>query len=388
MSHIVPDEIPGFPVVTRGPIQTRPTMRITFGNATVKRLEYERELAERLNHLRFFKITECLLRIHHGQALRDIADWLHVSLRTVYNWLDLFIRRRFAWLCGHHFAGRGRKAHLNAEQRQRVYELIEAGPLASGFSCGVWTSSMIAVLIERECGVTYHPRSVCRLLHHMGITYQKAAFVSDKADDEAYQATRKHWDQVRWPSILKRARQGQAVILFGDEVSFAQWGSLCRTWSPRGKQPKVPTCGKRKGMKVFGVIEVEHGDFLYLECEGKFTGEAYVRFLKYVLSHYSCPVILIEDGASYHGGAVVSPFKAQMEAEGRLCVERLPVYSPDKNPIEKLWKNTKKEATHCRYFPTFEDLRSAVLGAFEKYLCDASKVVCVMKKLRRQARFA
>jgi hypothetical protein len=55
---------------------------------------------------------------------------------------------------------------------------------------------------------------------------------------------------------------------------------------------------------------------------------------------------------------------------------------------KKLWKNTKKEATHCRYFSTFEDLRSAVLSAFEKYLGDASKVVCVMKKLRRQARFA
>jgi len=29
-----------------------------------------------------------------------------------------------------------------------------------------------------------------------------------------------------------------------------------------------------------------------------------------------------------------------------------------------------------------------VLGAFEKYLCDASKVICVMQKLRRKARFA
>jgi hypothetical protein len=57
MSQIVPDEITGFSVVARRPIQTRPTMRITFGNATVKRLEYERAWAERLNHLRFFKIT-------------------------------------------------------------------------------------------------------------------------------------------------------------------------------------------------------------------------------------------------------------------------------------------------------------------------------------------
>jgi hypothetical protein len=95
-------------------------MRITFGNATVKRLESERELAEGLNHWRFFQITACRLRLHHGQAFRAIAAWLHLSLRTVYHWRDLLIRRRFAWLCGHHFAGRGRKAPLNVEQRQRV----------------------------------------------------------------------------------------------------------------------------------------------------------------------------------------------------------------------------------------------------------------------------
>ncbi len=362
-------------------------MRITFGNATVKRLEFERSISERLNHLRFFKITECLLRIHHGHAFGDIAQGLHISLRTVYNWLDLFIRRRFAWLCGHHFAGRGRKAKLNAEQLDRLYELIKKGPLKAGFTCGAWTSSMIAVLIEREFGVTYNPRYLCRLLHQIGITYQQAAFVSAKIDEEEHQAKRRQWDRETWPFILKQARKLNAVILFGDEVSFAQWGSLCRTWAPRGKQPLVPTGGKRKGMKVFGVIEVEHGDFLYMECEGRFNAEAYIGFLDYVISVYECPVILIEDGAPYHRAKVVNEFKAEMAEQGLLFVEQLPSYSPDKNPIEKLWKNTKKEATHCRYFETFEDLRQAVLSAFEKYLNDASKVICVMKKLRRKARF-
>jgi transposase len=64
---------------------------------------------------------------------------------------------------------------------------------------------------------------------------------------------------------------------------------------------------------------------------------------------------------------------------------RLPSYSPDRNPIEKLWKNTKRDATHLKYFPTFDDLRSAVIGAFEKYLTDATKIICVMKKLRKEA---
>ena len=76
-----------------------------------------------------------------------------------------------------------------------------------------------------------------------------AALVSDKRDDEEHERKRKRWEKETWPSILKRARQLKAVILFGDEVSFAQGGSLFRTWTPRGKQPKVPTCGKRKGME-------------------------------------------------------------------------------------------------------------------------------------------
>lgn len=77
-----------------------------------------------------------------------------------------------------------------------------------------------------------------------------------------------------------------------------------------------------------------------------------------------------------------------MEAENRLYVHRLSSYSPDKNPIEKLWKNTKRDATHLKYFPTFEDLRSAVITAFNKYLRDATKIICVMKKLRTQAGIA
>jgi transposase len=57
-----------------------------------------------------------------------------------------------------------------------------------------------------------------------------------------------------------------------------------------------------------------------------------------------------------------------MRAQGRLFVYHLPKYSPDYNPIERLWKNTKKDATHCKYFSTFEEIRIAVVNAFQKYM--------------------
>lgn len=64
---------------------------------------------------------------------------------------------------------------------------------------------------------------------------------------------------------MKEAKKNQAVILFGDEVSFAMWGSLARTWAPRGQQPVVKTTGIRKGLKMFGAIEFNGGNFQYME---------------------------------------------------------------------------------------------------------------------------
>lgn len=40
----------------------------------------------------------------------------------------------------------------------------------------------------------------------------------------------------------------------------------------------------------------------------------------------------------------------------RLTVYQLPPYSPDLSPIEFLWRRVKKQATHLRWFPKFDNL--------------------------------
>ena len=363
-------------------------MKIWFTRRAIKRLNKELVIARKLNNIRLYIIVKALLLIGQQYHLDDVANLLDVNPRTLYNWLLRFSVERFSWLLGYHYRGRGRKPKLSKKQKEKLYEIVEQGPEKYGFDCGVWNSAMILVVIEREFKVMFNPRYVCTLLKSIGITYQKATFISDRLEDEEHQKKRREWENETWPEILKRAKELNAVILFGDEVSFAQWGSLARTWAPRGKQPQIKTCGKRKGLKMFGAIEFNDGNFQYMECDGKFNGASYIEFLKRVVDKYSCPVILIEDGAPYHKAKLVKEFKGKMEAQNRLYVYRLPSYSPDKNPIEKLWKNTKRDATHLKYFPTFEDLRSAVITAFNKYLRDATKIICVMKQLRAQAGIA
>ena len=118
----------------------------------------------------------------------------------------------------------------------------------------------------------------------------------------------------------------------------------------------------------------------HTETSGRFNGESYVEFLTQLLAYYKGKIVLIEDGAPYHGSLVVKEFKTANAA--RLTIETLPAFSPDYNPIEKLWKNTKKDSTHLKYFKTFEDLHASVIKTFETYMQDASKVLCVMKKMR------
>lgn len=356
-------------------------MKICFTKDTINRLNAELDLALSLNNLRLFKFVKAILMIAQGYSLNTIGVFFHISERQVQNWLYLFLVERFSWLRGHHYRGRGRKPKLNKQQKQRLYDLICDGPEKCGFDCGIWTSAMIAELIFREFNIVYSPRYLCDLLKKIGLSYQKATFESDHLDEEK----RREWCEVTWPAILTKAQEEKAVILFGDEVSFAQWGSLSRTWAPKGKQPKIKTTGKRKGMKVFGVIGFFSGDFHYMETPEKFNSQTYAQFLEIVVSHYQCPIILIEDGAKYHNGPDVRDFKERLESEGKLYVRRLPSYSPDYNPIEKLWRKTKRDATHCKYFPTFDDLRISVIKTFEKFMRDATKVLAVMKKLRRNA---
>ena len=212
--------------------------------------------------------------------------------------------------------------------------------------------------------VLYSIKYVAELLGNLGLSYQKARFVSDHLDE----ARRQRWLTEEWPAIVAEARRRTALLLFADEASFAQWGSLGYTWAPRGQQPLVKTCGKRTGYKVWGLIDYFSGRLFYRGSTGRFHATGYCAFLATVLVQTDGPIIILQDGARYHTAKETQQFIA--EHADRLSVYQLPSYSPDYNPIEHRWRNVKREKTHNRYFPTFDTLTQAVeegLSAFQAH---------------------
>jgi transposase len=338
-----------------------PRVSIRITTDTRKQLEATLRQAFKAGELPMVKRVTALLGIARGERVEAVATGVGVSPSTVYAWLRALLLEGVAGLRVR-WRG-GRPAKLTKTQRRQLAEIIAAGPEAAGFPTGCWHALLIQRVIEREFRVSYNVHYLAALLHSLGFSFQKARFVSDHLDEVA----RATWLAYTFPGWRAQAAAAGGLLLFGDEASFAQWGSLGYTWAPVGRQPVVKTTGRRKAYKVFGLIEYFSGRLFYRGLDGRFNGPSYIAFLTWVLEQTRAPLFLVQDGAPYHRAAPVKAFFAQHSA--RLHVTHLPSYSPDYNPIEFLWRATKRTATHNRYFPDFADLIASVedaLAAFSR----------------------
>jgi transposase len=327
-------------------------VRITLSSETRKTLAERLQRAYATRTIRLIRRIHALMGLAEGKAVFEMAQLLGVGEQTIRDWLHTFVLHGVVSLVER--PRPGRPAKLTPVQRAELRQLLVNGSEAAGYTSACWTAGMIADLIHHRFQVAYAPRYVCHLLDQLGFSYQKGKFTADHLNDEAALV----WLEETWPEILRLARAKQAVILFGDEASFAQWGSLGYTWALKGVQPTVKTSGVRKAYRVFGLLDCFGGALYFQGLEGKFNSASYQAFLEGALTQIAGPLLLIQDNASYHTSGPLRTFYATHT--GRMTVFQLPAYSPDLNPIEGLWQKVKEDATHLRYFPHFDDLMAKV----------------------------
>lgn len=155
--------------------------------------------------------------------------------------------------------------------------------------------------------------------------------------------------------------------MFGDEASFWLDGTLHRTWSRVGVQPRVDTFGMRKTAHVYGAITLERRPHLVYQFAHVFNGGTFLDFLKELTRRSPRrKVFLIIDNGPCHQ---LEPDGREWLAEHRHRVElfRLPPYSPELNGIEGVWKATKKVTTHNRFYATVDDRDAALVDTFETF---------------------
>jgi len=142
------------------------------------------------------RLHAVLLR-HQQPTSGEIARLLDAPRSRVSLWLQQF--QTYGWealLEGHRS---GRPMELNPSQLSQLDDIIDSGPVAYGFSSGVWTSPMIARVIAEEFAVQYHPGHVRKVLKSLGFSVQRPRRRSAKADP----VEQDRWQRYTYPRLKK-----------------------------------------------------------------------------------------------------------------------------------------------------------------------------------------
>jgi transposase len=183
-----------------------------------------------------------------------------------------------------------------------------------------------------------------------------------------------------------------------DEAGFPMVPTLQATLGVKGHRPKVPTRDNKDLLYVFAVVNLVsaalHSNTLESPKDAKKqTGksktrrmqEAFASHLRHVGKVYPRDehkeVVLLIDNAPWHRGG---PIAEALRDNQHLKFKRLPSYSPQLNPIERLWKVLRRRATHNRLFDALGDLKRSVRASLSYFQTVRERIKTLLLSRRKQ----
>ena len=145
----------------------------------------------------------------------------------------------------------------------------------------------------------------------------------------------------------------RASLGFTDESGFLLLPLVRRTLAPRGHTPVLRhRARQRDKVSVAAALTLSPARGrvnLYYQTypNGYVNNVAYAQFLRGLLRHVACPLVLVHDQGNMHKG---DPLRALCDDFPRLDLNLLPAYAPDLNPTEHLW-NFEKDKELANFVP-------------------------------------
>lgn len=117
----------------------------------------------------------------------------------------------------------------------------------------------------------------------------------------------------------------------------------------------------RKRISYFGAVRVRDGRLVTSKPEGQFDAQTFWSFLRTLHLKSRARgrrVVVLLDNAKYHHAKLHAAWRSARSPGFTLLF--LPPYSPDLNPIERVWKLLRRLHLHNRHFRDLLELAAAV----------------------------
>jgi hypothetical protein len=162
----------------------------------------------------------------------------------------------------------------------------------------------------------------------------------------------------------RRPRPGAAVFFF-DEARSGTKPALGRRWARRGERPIATVRPGYKNFYVYGAVCPGTGEDLTLTMPAVNTAAMNVFLAQ--LAGREC--ILVMDRAGWH-------VSKELEVPPGIEIVLLPPYSPELNPVERLWQWVKRHAIRTRLHLPLESVMDAVEGCLRAFSAPFLMSIC------------
>lgn len=313
-----------------------------------------------LNWYRGGNPAELRLRAHLVLLLADGHTWaticavLYCSSRTIARWKARFEEQGPEGLFDQ---PRGAPRLFSRTWAALVVSWVrDFTPRAFGFLRSRWCCETLALLLWQLHDVDVSRETLRRWLHEAKLVWRRPRPVLKRQDPQYEQRL----EAIR---TMLRDLPDDETAVFQDEVDLALNPKIGCMWMEKGHQAEVVTPGDNEKCYLAGSLHWRTG--LLIGTVGrKRDAKLFVRHLEDLLSRLRRykKIHVICDNARFHTCRVVQEFYAQHQ--DRLEFHPLPLYSPNCNPVERVWWRLHEAITRnhtCQTLPELVDLALAWL---------------------------
>ena len=289
-----------------------------------------------------------ILLLDEGQTYKNIAKFLFLDEGTIANYRRRYKEGGIMGLIVDDYSGR--RCQLSDSELKILSRHLHSNLFLS--------AKEVATFIHERFEVSYSLCGVTELLHRLGFSYKKAKAVPGKAKKE---------DQELFILEYYRLKQ-EGKIYFVDSTHPEHNPVISYGWIKKGEDFEVLTHNSfRYRLNINGAVDIQSLDVITRSSE-RVNAAAICDLLRAIRAKNPSGefIQLIMDNAAYNRASKVR----ELAEELGISLVYLPPYSPNLNPIERLWKFFKKKVLYNKYYETrteFEEVCTKFFRYIRKY---------------------
>jgi len=303
------------------------------------------------------RLVAVQLGLEGEQSLEQIATAVQHARSTIQEWFSRFREGGVALLLRDERAGnRGAVGLLDGEARKQLEAGLERGTWRTGPEIQRWLYKMH--------GITAALPTVYKWLGKAGARLRVPRPSHVKKDPAAAETFKAGLLESLRALHLPKARAVRLWVL--DEMRYGLHSFSRRVWVKKGVRPVCPSQQRYQWGYLYGAVGIglARSEFFYAETVDQEHLAAYYEQIG--RSDPAAIHVLIQDGAGFH----LRDGHGQLPANVRILT--LPPYSPELNPVEKLWDQIK-DALCNRAFATIEQLQEVIGEWLKAFWADARR---------------